>query len=173
MGRSVLLKFFREKRTDTQKTRSDQAQARLSFASTKALEASLNGNEESYNRYYFALYQCSPDEHAGINSLREELKRKYPDRVIPVGRHFVLDGEAAFIALSSYYEALTSAETLSEDYRKYIADRLGEVKRIHISSQSLPVPINLTEGQLASDPQLEFLTCVALMRGQVVVDGNG
>ncbi|MDR3414814.1 MAG: hypothetical protein P4L83_01390 [Nevskia sp.] len=163
------MRLFRTTKSTTPQVPSQEDQADLRFASTKALETSLDGSEEAYSRYHFALYQCAPDERGGINELRESLRVKYPDRVIQVGRRFVLDGEAAFVALSSYYQALTAAETLSSEYHGYISARLADIKNIHSSSQSLPVPINLTEGQLASDPQLEFLTCVALMRGQVII----
>jgi hypothetical protein len=44
------------------------------------------------------------------------------------------------------------------------------MKRIfyHNKSQSLPIPINLTEGQLSYDSRVEILTSIALNYGQVV-----
>ena len=44
----------------------------LLFASTTALEKALDGSDEAFNRYYFALYHCLPDEEAPLN----ERKRK-------------------------------------------------------------------------------------------------
>ena len=142
------------------------------FTSTKALEQMLNGADENYMRYYFALYQCSPDELGGINDLREQLRIQHPDKAIPVGRYFILVGEPAFIALNSYYHALAAAETLSESYRGYVARCIDNIKTKHDRSQGLPVPIDLTEGELAHDDELELLTCTAIMRGQVRND-NG
>jgi hypothetical protein len=142
----------------------------IRFTSTTVLEQELDGSDESFASYHYAIYQCLPDEDSGVRDLRQRLKLEYPESSIPVGRHFVLQGEAAFIALKAYYQALVSAETLSEDFRSYIADRLQAVTKAHDASQSLPIPISLTEGQLSHDPQLDLLTCIAIGNGQVVVE---
>ncbi len=140
---------------------------KLGFYSTAALERGLDGGEDRFASYFFALYHCSPDEPAGINELRERLKQEFPAKVIDIGRRFVLCGEPAFRALTAYYHALTQAETLSEDFRAYAAQRVEEITKAHRDSQTLPVPIDLTEGQLAQDHRLEFLTCTAINNGQV------
>ena len=113
------------------------------------------------------MYQCSPDEPAGINDLRKHLQQKFPDKALPVGRHFILYGEPAFQALSAYYQALVDCETLSNDLREYAGRRFDAVKIAHVDSQSLPIPIDLTEGQLSQDELLKFYTCVAIRNGQV------
>ena len=144
----------------------------LRFISTAKLELELDGSYEKFYEYFFAIYHCSYAENSGIKERREELAKFYPNNVIKVGDYFVLDGEAAFSALSSYYLALIQAETLSQEYRDYIAERLEEVTSAHKASQSLPIPINLTEGQLANDKRMEMLTCIAIGNGQVVVTPN-
>jgi hypothetical protein len=139
----------------------------LIFHSIAALERGLDGGDDRFADYYFAIYQCSPDEQAGINEYREQLRAQFPSMVVPVGRRFVLQGEPAWRALAAYYQALTAAETLGDGFRAYAQERLDAITRMHRDSQGLPIPINLTEGQLASDPRLEFLTCIALSNGQV------
>jgi hypothetical protein len=62
----------------------------LVFASTAAFERALDGTDEAFSRYYFALYHCTPTEDAGINERREDLRGQYPDKAIVVGRFFVL-----------------------------------------------------------------------------------
>lgn len=142
----------------------------LRFISTAKLELLLDGSSEKFEQYFFALYHCSYNEESGIKERREQLAEFYPNNVIEVGDYFVLDGEAAYSALSSYYLALIQADTLSEEYRDYIKGRLEEVTSAHKASQSLPVPINLTEGQLANDKRMEVLTCIAIGNGQIVTN---
>ena len=144
----------------------------LRFISTASLEGELDGSIEKFEEYFFALYHCSYAEETGIKERREQLAEFYPNNVIRVGEYFVLDGEAAYSALSSYYLSLIQAETLSQDYRDYIKERLEEVTGAHRASQSLPIPINLTEGQLANDRRMEALTCIAIGNGQIVIDVN-
>ena len=145
----------------------------LRFASTVALEQLLDGSEETFENYFFAIYHCSYSEKSGIKERREQLAKFYPNNVINVGKFFVLSGEAAFSALSSYYQALVGADTLSEDFKEYIAKRLVEIEDAHKQSQSLRIPIDLTEGQLSNDKQLSFLTCLAIDNGQIVLASNG
>ena len=140
---------------------------RLAFYSTVAHEHGLDGEEGTFAAYFFALYHCSPDDPAGINELRESLSRDFPEKVIPVGKRFVLQGEPAFIALTGYHHAMAQVENLSSEFRAYNADRVREITEIHRASQSLPVPVDLTEGQLADDKRLELLTCIALRNRQV------
>jgi len=139
----------------------------LVFHSIAALERGLDGTEERFADYYFAIYHCSPDEPAGINEYREQLRKQHPSKVVTVGKRFVLVGEPAWLALAAYYQALIAAETLSDDFRAYSGERLEVFTQAHRNSQSLSIPIDLTEGQLASDHRLEYLTCVALDNGQV------
>jgi hypothetical protein len=140
----------------------------LRFISTKALEQSLDGSDENFNRYYFAIYHCGPDEQSGLKNLRDQLRTQFPSMATDVGRHFILAGAAAFSALGAYHEACINAETLPEEFREYMRERLAAITEKHNRSQSLPVPIDLTEGQLSHDERLEYLTCIALSNGQVV-----
>lgn len=144
----------------------------LRFASTVALEDQLDGTENTFEQYFFAIYHCSYSEQSGVKERREHLANFYPNNVIRVGKFFVLNGEAAFSALSSYYQALLEAETLDDDFKEYIARRLVEIEKVHKGSQSLRVPINFTEGMLSNDKQLSFLTCLALDNGQVLFSRN-
>ena len=144
----------------------------LRFMSTAAMERGLEGSEERFAAYFFAIYRCSPDEPAGINERREQLRQEFPSKAIPVGQHFVLAGEAAYLALAAYYQALIICETLTDDFRAYARERLDAITTAHRNSQSLPVPIDLMEGQLSQDFRLEFLTCIAISNGQVVL-GSG
>jgi hypothetical protein len=139
----------------------------LVFYSTAALERGLDGGDDRYSDYIFALYRCRPDELAGSNERREELRKAYPTKVLQTGSHFVLVGEAAYLSLSSHYQALAACETLSEDYRAYANERLSQITSLHRESQSLLVPVDLTEGQLSQDRRLELLTCLAISNGQV------
>lgn len=141
---------------------------KLAFYSTAALERGLDGHDETFAPYFFAMYHCSPDEDTGVNQLRERLSQEFPEKVVRVGKRFVLSGHPAAVTLTSYYQALSEAETLGEDFRDYAAERVREITQAHRDSQSLPVPIDLTEGQLANDSRLELLTCIALRNGQVV-----
>lgn len=145
----------------------------LRFVSTKALEQELDGSESKFEDYFFAIYHCSYKENSGIKERRIQLSLAYPNNVIKVGEYFVLDGEAAFMALSAYYQALINTDTLSEEFRNYIEEQHHSLIEKHSKSQSLPVPINLTEGQLSYDSRLDFFTCLALNNGQVIaIDKN-
>jgi hypothetical protein len=141
----------------------------LVFYSTSALERGLDGGEDRFAAYYFAIYHCAPTEDGGINDLRKKLRREFPDKAVPVGRHFVLFGHPAFVALTAYYHALAQLETFGDDFRAYAAERVQAITDAHKNSQSLPVPVDLGEGQLNHDPRLELLTCIALRNGQVVL----
>src|SRR5512146_1996 len=103
----------------------------LRFMSTAALERALDGNEERFAAYFFAMYHCSPDESAGINERREQLRQTFPNKVIPVGQRFVLAGEAAYLALAAYYQALIGCETLTDDFRSYVSERLDAITNAH------------------------------------------
>ena len=126
--------------------------------------------DQHFARYFFVLYHWSPDEQAGINELRKQLRSQYPRLAIPIGARFVLQGEPDCQALAGYYQALQATETLSDEFREYATERMAAITEARRQSQSLPVPVNLTEGQLAQDFRLEFLTCVALRNGQVAME---
>jgi hypothetical protein len=140
----------------------------LHFMSTSALERGLDGSEERFAAYFFAIYHCSPDEPSGISERRKQLRQSFPAKAIPVGKRFVLAGEAAYLALAAYYQALINCEALTDDFRSYASERLDEITNAHRESQSLPIPVDLTEGQLCQDFRLEFLTYIAISNGQVV-----
>lgn len=151
----------------TARERPARLNADLVFYSTAALERGLDGGNDRYSDFIFAMYHCRPDEPAGTNELREKLRVSFPTKVLQMGSHFVLVGEAAYLSLSAYYQALADCQTLSENHRKYASERLDEITSAHLGSQALPIPIDLTEGQLSQDPRLEFLTCLAVSNGQV------
>ncbi len=151
---------------------SANSKGNIRFVSTLALEQLLDGTENTFEEYFFAIYHCSYFEKSGIKERREQLAELYPNNVIKVGKFFVLDGEAAFSALSSYYQALVEVKTLDDDFKGYITKRLAEIEQAHKSSQSLPIPINLTEGQLSNDKQLNFFACLAIDNGQVLLSRN-
>jgi hypothetical protein len=144
------------------------AERDLRFASIPALEMSLDGTEDTFAKYFFAIYHCSPDEESGVNDLRRALSAQFPEKCIPVGPRFVLIGFAACKVLTSYYQALSGTETLTDEFREYSRRRQTEIADAHEQSQSLPFPIDLTEGQLARDYEMEFLTCLALSNRQIV-----
>jgi len=141
----------------------------LRFSSVRALEQGLDGSEARFARYFYAIYRCPHDDDTpwGNCQVRNELRAKYPDKAINVGNRFVLTGRPAFEALSCLYQALAVCDTQSNAMRAYWKERLDEITVRDRDSQSLPVPIDLTEAQLGYDAQLEFLTCIALMQGQV------
>tara|TARA_R110001583_G_scaffold15406_1_gene63458 strand:- start:987 stop:1601 length:615 start_codon:yes stop_codon:yes gene_type:complete len=139
------------------------------FSSTVALERELDGSDEGFHRYFYALYNCSPDQDNAINQNRQRLQEEYPDKAVAVGKYFVLWGEAAAQALRSYYSELAANESLDDDFRGYANGRLQAIERRHLTSQGLSVPIDLSEGQLSKDDYLDFYTCIALSNGQVVV----
>ncbi len=138
----------------------------LVYASIKSLENAID-SEDEFRRYFYSIYHCEPYEDAAINKLRAELREKSPNDSTNVGRNFVLFGESAYKALSWYYREITKTETLSQEYRDYYAERLIEVSLKHSKSQSLTNPIDLSEGQLADDPKMNFLATLALMNGQI------
>lgn len=142
--------------------------SKLVFASTSALERALDGGDNSYFRYFFAIYHCSPDEINGITELRNQLCSQFPDKTVQVGRHFVLWGEPAFKVVSSFYHALTK-QAEPQEFREYAKDRYQEIIRKYETSQDLPVPIELSEGQFANDEKLDFYTCLALSNGQLIL----
>ena len=141
---------------------------KLRFVSTVTLEQELDKTYEKFNEFFFAIYHCSYAENSGIKERREQLRKTYPNKIIQVGEYFVLTGEAAYLALSTYYHALLEADTLSEEYKDYIKQRLEEIKSKHIDSQSLPFPIDLTEGQLSRDKHMELMACIAIMNRQII-----
>jgi hypothetical protein len=140
----------------------------LRFVCTRTLENELDGSETKFEDYFFAIYRCSYNGNSGIRDLREQLSKEYPNNVITVGNFFVLDGRAAYIALSTYYKALIESSDLSDELSDYFKERLESITSSHNKSQSLPIPINLTEGQLSYDSRVEIHTTIALNYGQVV-----
>ena len=60
----------------------------------------------------------------------------------------------------------------SEEYKGYMVKRLEEITSAHKASQTLPIPVDLTEGQLANDKNMELLTCIAIGNGQIIVENN-
>lgn len=139
----------------------------LRFISTASLERGLDGSDEAFVAYFFAIYHCNPDEPAGINDYRNQLRTRFPEDVTPVGKYFVLGGESAFLALSGYYLGMIEADTLSDEFRNYMRECLEQVTTKHRRSQKLGV--NLLEGQLSHDPRLEFFARMALENRQIII----
>ena len=142
---------------------------RLRFYSTKALERRLDGSEERFATYFYSIYHCLPNEESDVSNRRDALRLQYPDKAIKINeRRFVLVGAPAYQIIAAYFKALIAADTLSEEYRAYKAEHLELVQRKHRDSQGLPVPVDLTEGQLAHDERVERYTLIALRNGQIV-----
>lgn len=144
-----------------------EAISQLRFISTKSLERGLDGSDEAFAAYYFAIYHCTPDEPADINDYRNQLRTRFPEKSTPVGKYFVLGGEPAFLALSGYYLGMIEADTLSDEFRDYMRECLEQITTKHHRSQRLG--IDLLEGQLAHDPRLEFFACMALENRQIII----
>jgi hypothetical protein len=161
--------FAGAKRRVPDNTTSHPTFDRLRFNSTAALERGLDGSEERFATYLFSIYHCMPDELSDTNARREELRRQYPNKSVKINeRRFVLVGVPAFQIISAYFQALISCETLSDDYRAYKQEHLALVERKHTDSQSLPIPIDLTEGQLAHDERVERYARIALLNRQII-----
>ena len=140
----------------------------LEYQSPAEMEASVS-DDRSFKKYYFGIYRCSPDEKNEINILRVSVKEKYPDLVIPVGAHFILSGKAACKVLSSYYYSRSLLEDQPQIHAAYYKQRYESVAKRHDDSQSLPKPINLTEGQLATDFDSEFYIKIAVLEKRLTL----
>jgi hypothetical protein len=162
-----LFGLLREKHAATRDQ--EKERPRIQFASTRAMEQALDGSDDSFEQYFFAIYHCSPFESAGIVERRNQLRNENPEKAIPVGKNFVLSGESAWLALAAYYQALVNCDTLSDDFRAHAGEHLAAIEAKHRRSQSLPIPIELTEGQLSHDDRLEFYASLAISNGQIIV----
>lgn len=137
------------------------------FASTAALERALDGSEQAFSNYYYALYHVEPDEDCAFNRYRDTVRSASPEKAVPVGSRYVLWGEAAFQVANWYYSALAE-EATPDSFRAYAQRRLEAISEKHRASQSLPHPIDLSEGQLNADQELEFYALLALNNRQVL-----
>lgn len=165
----AFMKLFKSKSKAVVAIKADaNSDGNLRFVSTKLLESELDGSESTFEDYFFSIYRYSYKDGSAVKTLREQLCNEYPNNVIRVGNYFVLEGEAAFLSLSSYYDALINASDIGEDFRVYFEERLAEITKKHNGSQSLRIPINLTEGQLSYDSRVELHTSIALNYGLVV-----
>jgi hypothetical protein len=118
--------------------------------------------EQDYRELHYAIYCCSPDDQGGINQRRTELSIKYPDKIVPCGQYFILTGVAAAEALTAFYYSVHLEDSLPEELRDYYFNRYQTVKEMHEKSQSLPVPIDLTERQFATDKRMELYVTEAI-----------
>jgi hypothetical protein len=143
----------------------------LDYASIASLERALNGEDDRYHLYFYALYHCSPNEKNGITEYRNQLREKFPDKAAEVGQYFVLWGEAAYLATASYFLGL-SEQAEPEEFRNYAKERYEEITQRHKKSQELPMPIDLSEGQLCNDKKIDFYACMAISNGQVFPKGR-
>jgi hypothetical protein len=137
------------------------------FASTTELERALDGSEQAFATYYFALYHVQPDEDCAFNRYRDSVRAASPKEAVPVGNRYVLWGESAFQVAKWYYSALTETAT-PESFREYASRRLDAISHKHLASRSLPSPIALSEGQLNADKELEFYALLALSNRQLL-----
>ena len=140
----------------------------LEYMSPKEQEAELR-TEEDFIRYYYSLYRCLPNEKNDFNNRRNQIRIKYPELVIPFGNYFVLTGNAACEILSTYYYSLSLLEDYNDEEKNYYIERYETVKEKHRKSQSLEVPINLTEGQLGTDNKIEFYVKEAVINKLLTV----
>ncbi len=108
---------------------------KIAFVSTADLERALDGTDESFRTYYFALYHVYPEEDCDFNRFRQHLVVSRPEHAVAVGRHHVLWGEPAFEVVRSYYSAL-SAQATPEEFRAYAKRRLDAITDLHRRSQS-------------------------------------
>jgi hypothetical protein len=155
--------FFRPKPPATPPA--SQQKLQLAYSPVTLLEQQLDdGTDESFHRYFFALYHCLPGENADLDELRKSLSVAEPSKSVAVGKHFVLWGKPAFKVVSSYYLAL-STQGEPENFREYAARRYEAILQKHTKSQS--ISIDLSEGQLCADETLDFYACLALSNGQI------
>ena len=127
----------------------------LEYKSPKELESEISSDED-FHKFFYTLYRCPPYERNDFNHRRNQIRIKFPELVIPVGNNFILVGEAAYEILSTYYYSRSLIEEYDEGVKKYYFKRYEQVKEIHKESQSLPVKIDLTEGQLGTDKDYDF-----------------
>jgi len=127
----------------------------LEYKSPKEQESELNSKDD-FERYFYSLYRCTPSEQNDFNARRNQMRNKYPKLVIPFGAYFILTGQAAYEIMSTYYYTLSLVAEFSEKEKNYYFDRFNSVKQMHEKSQSLPFPIDMTEGQLGTDENIEF-----------------
>ena len=140
----------------------------LDYLSPKDLEASM-GDDEGYRRFFYSLYRCQPDEANDFNRRRFLIAEKYPALVIDVGDYFILTGQAACEILSTHYYSLSIIEDYDQKIKDYYFGRYEEVLSFHQRTQSLPIPINLTEGQLGTDSNIGALIHEAVLHGMLRV----
>ena len=127
----------------------------LEYKSPKEKELEINSDKD-FDNYFYSLYRCLPNEQCEFNTRRNQIRIKYPDLVIPIGKNFVLTGKAAYEILSIYYYSQSLTEDYEEDVKKYYFKRYEDVKKSHERSQSLQIKIDLTEGQLGTDGDFDF-----------------
>jgi len=140
----------------------------IDYLSPKDLEASM-GDDEGYRRYFYSLYRCPPDEVNDFNRRRVSIAEKYPAFVIDVGDFFILTGQAACEILSTHYYSMSIIEDYDQKIKDYYFGRYEEVLSFHQRTQSLPIPINLTEGQLGTDSNIGALIHEAVLHGMLRV----
>jgi hypothetical protein len=140
----------------------------LEYKSPKEQEVEINSNED-FKKYFFSLYRCMPNEDCDLNTRRNKLRIQHPKLVIPVGDNFVLTGQAAYEVLSAHYYSLSMVEEYEEDVKNYYFKRYETVKKVHDRAQSLPVPIDLTEGQLGTDRDFDFYIKEAIVNQMLSV----
>jgi hypothetical protein len=140
----------------------------LEYKSPKQLEAEMSSYEE-FAKFYFNLYRCLPDEDNEFNKRRHSIKEKYPDKVVILGEYYVLFGVAAYEILAAFYYSLFLIEGSDDVEKKYYFRRYERIKEAHNKSQSLPKPIDLSEGQLGTDEDISFFINEAIKSRQITI----
>lgn len=143
----------------------DSSYCGIAYKSQKQLESEIVSDDD-FKKYYFSLYRCSPDEDNDFNRRRTGIKNIHPDLSIPVGKYFILLGQAAHEILDLYYYSLSVFEDLDEKSKQYYARRCETVKIKHERARSFS--IDLTEGQLGTDDDIEFYITKAFANNQII-----
>jgi len=138
-----------------------------SILELERLALAFPGDDEAYHRYFFAMYNCSPDADTVTNLIRRLEAKNSPDNVVAVGEHFVLKGDSAEKALILHYYAVANDPLLSERMHEYASAKAESIQEKHRRASSLPKPILLTEGELSRDDELGFYVSIALLNGQL------
>jgi len=144
----------------------------IGFLTPAQLEAEM-ASEQDYYGYYYSLYRCLPSDNNELNKRRDQIKERFPQLSInlPFNEFYVLEGVAAYEILSTFYYSLHVDELhdITTEERKYYLKRFEQVKTAHERSQNLPYPINLTEGQLGTDREMELYYSQMLLNRQLVI----
>ncbi len=140
----------------------------IDCTSPKQLEQNLNSMHD-YEKYFFSLYRCFPYDDNDFIKRRNLIREKFPDLVIAFGDYYILTGQAASEVLTTFYYSHTLIDEYDDALKNYFWKRYNSTKEKHQNSQSLPFPINLTEGQLGTDEDIEIFFKQSLISYSITV----